>query len=76
MAAQQAISVAAKKYGKAWGRPVGSAADAVVIQQLGAQLIVLGSPFWAIQRHLKECGAQFDELTREEGTLVRDEITD
>jgi len=62
MAAQKKVAAAAKKHGKAWGRPAGTAADAKVIVELGAQLVAYGSIHWAIVRHLKECQADFDQM--------------
>jgi len=60
MDAQEKIAAAAKKHGKAWGRPVGSAEDAKVIIDLGAQLVVLGSMHRALVQHLGESAEQFD----------------
>ena len=60
MDAQRRIAAAAKRHGKAWGRPVGAAEDAKVIIGMGAQLVALGSMHRAIQRHLEESAAQFD----------------
>lgn len=62
MAAQMKIAAAAKKHGKAWGRPAGNEADARTLIDLGAQLINVGGAFGAIYAHLAECGAQFDRL--------------
>ena len=62
MAAQKRIADAAQKHGKAWGRPVGTAEDAKVIVDIGAQLVAYGSIHWAIVRHLQECQAHFDKL--------------
>lgn len=60
--AQKKIAAAVKKHGKAWGRPVGSAADARTIIDLGAQFVVLGSEFGGIHDHLAACSAEFDRL--------------
>jgi 4-hydroxy-2-oxoheptanedioate aldolase len=65
MSAQQRIAAAARKHGKAWGRPVGSAEEAKPIIDLGAQFIAFGSIHWAIYRHLQDCQAQFDKLLDE-----------
>ena len=62
MAAQKKIAAAAKKHGKAWGRPVGNAAEAKTIIELGAQLVNLGGAFGAICEHLAQCSAQFDQV--------------
>ena len=61
------LAAAARKHGKAWGRPVGSAADARTIIELGAQFVAFGSEFGALHQHLSECCAQFDELLNEKG---------
>jgi len=60
--AQKKVAAAAKKHGKAWGRPVGTAADVKTIVDLGAQLVVLGGAFLAIYDHLAQCGGQLEEL--------------
>ncbi len=65
MVVQQTIAAAARKHGKAWGRPVGSAEAARTIIDLGAQLVVLGSEFGALHKHLSECADQFDALLNE-----------
>lgn len=62
MSAQQRIAAAARKHGKAWGRPVAAADDAQRIIDLGAQFIAFGSIHWAIYRHLQDCQAAFDKL--------------
>lgn len=62
---QKKIAAAAKKHGKVWGRPVGSAADAKTIIGLGAQFVVLGSEFGGIHDHLAACSAEFDSILRE-----------
>lgn len=62
MDAQKRVAAAAQKHGKAWGRPVGTAEDAKVIIDLGAQLVAYGSIHWAIIRHLKACQEDFDKL--------------
>ncbi|MBI5395223.1 MAG: aldolase [Verrucomicrobia bacterium] len=62
MAAQKKIAAAARKHGKAWGRPVGTVEDAKTIVDLGAQLVVYGSAYWAISRHLQQCQTQLDKL--------------
>jgi 4-hydroxy-2-oxoheptanedioate aldolase len=62
---EKKVAAAASRHGKAWGRPVGSAADAKVIIDLGAQLVAYGSEFGGIHKHLSECSQQFDELLHE-----------
>lgn len=65
MEVQRTIAAAARKHGKAWGRPVGSSDAARLIIELGAQLVVLGSEFGALHKHLSECAEQFDALLNE-----------
>jgi 2-keto-3-deoxy-L-rhamnonate aldolase RhmA len=62
---QKQIAAACKKHGKAWGRPVGSAEDARVIIELGAQLVAYGSEFGGMYKHLSDCSDQFDALLNE-----------
>ncbi|MBE7497818.1 MAG: aldolase [Verrucomicrobiaceae bacterium] len=69
---QKKVAAAAKKHGKAWGRPVGSAADAKTIIDLGAQFVVLGSEFGGIHDHLAACAAEFDQLLGEGQSTVAD----
>lgn len=59
---QKKIAAACKKHGKAWGRPVGSAADAKTIIDLGAQFVVHGSEFGALHAHFTQCAADFDSI--------------
>jgi len=63
--AQKKVAAAARQHSKAWGRPVGSADDARVIINLGAQLVAFGSDFGALHQHLGECSAKFDALLNE-----------
>ena len=65
MDAQKQIAAACRKHGKTWGRPVGSAADAKTIIELGAQFVVLGSEFGALHAHLSACAADFDTVLSE-----------
>ena len=62
---QRKIAAAARKHGKTWGRPVGTADDARVIIEFGAQLVAFGSDFGGLHKHLSECSAQFDVLLNE-----------
>jgi len=62
---QKQIAAACKKHGKAWGRPVGSAADAQTIIDLGAQFVVHGSEFGALMQHLTQCSTEFDAVLNE-----------
>ncbi len=62
---QKQIAAAARKHGKAWGRPAGSAADVKAIVGLGAQFVALGSEFGALHQHLAACCTQFDEVLGE-----------
>ncbi len=67
---QESLAAASRKHGKAWGRPVGSAADAKAIMNLGAQFIVHGSEFGAIHGHFAACAADFDELLNQPQSFV------
>ena len=60
--AQKRVAAAAKKHGKAWGRPAGDAESARTIVALGAQFVVLGGELQAIIKVLGECSAQLDEV--------------
>ncbi len=65
MDVQKQIAAACHKHGKTWGRPVGSAADAKTIIDLGAQFVVLGSEFGALHAHFSACAADFDSVLNE-----------
>ncbi|HRH96501.1 MAG TPA: aldolase/citrate lyase family protein [Prosthecobacter sp.] len=65
MDVQKKIAAACRKHGKAWGRPVGSAADAKTLIDLGAQFIVHGSEFGGIHAHFTACAADFDSILGE-----------
>lgn len=67
---QKKIAAASRNHGKAWGRPVGSSADAKTIIDLGAQFIVHGSEFGAIHGHLAACAADFDQVLKESHSIV------
>ncbi|MFO1486087.1 MAG: aldolase/citrate lyase family protein [Verrucomicrobiaceae bacterium] len=67
---QKRIAAACKKHGKTWGRPVGSAADAKTIIELGAQFVVHGSEFGALHAHLSACAADFDEVLNEKAGVA------
>jgi 2-keto-3-deoxy-L-rhamnonate aldolase RhmA len=58
--AQTRIAAAARRHGKAWGRPVGSAADLRAMAAAGAQLIAYGSEFAALNTHFAACAQDFD----------------
>lgn len=62
MAAQQKVADAASRHGKHWGRPVGTAADASTLIQMGARLIAFGSEFGALLQHLGDCSRQFEQI--------------
>jgi 4-hydroxy-2-oxoheptanedioate aldolase len=64
--AQKRVAAAARQHGKAWGRPAGTADDARVIVQLGAQFVPMGGEFGALLQHFSECSAQFDALLGEQ----------
>lgn len=68
---QKKIAAACRKHGKAWGRPVGSAADVKTIIDLGAQFVVHGSEFGALHAHLSACAADFDQILGPVGTAVK-----
>jgi len=65
MEVQKKIAAAARKYGKAWGRPVGNESDVRGIVELAAQFVAYGSDFWAMHRHFAECSAQLDDILGE-----------
>lgn len=52
--AQKRVADAAKRHGKAWGRPSFSAADAKNLVAAGAQFVIFGSDFGAVYTHLRE----------------------
>lgn len=60
MEVQKKIAEAARKHGKAWGRPVSSGEEARCIKEMGGQFIVLGSEFMAIYSHLRSTAAELD----------------
>lgn len=64
MEVQQKVAAAARKHGKAWGRPVGTAADVKTIVDLGAQFVVHGSEFGALHAHFSACSADFDDILK------------
>lgn len=65
MEAQKKVAAAAQRHGKAWGRPVGTPADAKTIVDIGAQFVAMGGEFVALLQLLKTHAAQFDELLGE-----------
>ncbi len=65
MEAQKQVAAAARKHKIAWGRPVGTAADARTIIDIGAQFVVLGSEFVALIKEFTECSKDFDSLLGE-----------
>jgi 4-hydroxy-2-oxoheptanedioate aldolase len=60
--AQERIAAAARRHGKAWGRPVGSAADLRAIVAAGARFIAYGSEFAALTAHLAACARDFESV--------------
>jgi 4-hydroxy-2-oxoheptanedioate aldolase len=70
MEVQRTIAEAARRHGKAWGRPVGSADDARIIVQLGAQLVAYGSEFGGLHQHLSQCAAELDAMLGEENGVA------
>ena len=65
MEVQKKVAAAARKRGKAWGRPTATADDARVIIDIGAQFVVLGSEFVAMIRQCTDCCNEFDKLLGE-----------
>jgi 4-hydroxy-2-oxoheptanedioate aldolase len=57
---QKKLNAACVRHGKAWGRPVGTAADVKAVVELGARLVAYGSEFGAIHAHLSACSADLD----------------
>lgn len=70
MEAQRKVAVAAQQHGKAWGRPVGTAEDARIIVEQGAQLVAMGSDFSALLSHFSHCSAALDEILAGEKVTV------
>ncbi len=63
--AQKKVAAATRQHGKAWGRPAGTAGEARVLIELGAQLVSMGGEFGALHRQFSECSAHFDEVLGE-----------
>ena len=61
---QKKLNAACVRHGKAWGRPVGSAADVKAVVELGARLVAYGSEFGAIHSHLSACSADLDSVLK------------
>ena len=61
--ATEAVAAAAKKHGKAWGRPAGTLEQMQELQSQGAQLIAHGGDFMALMKELESSSADFDQLT-------------
>lgn len=57
---QQKIAAACLRYGKSWGRPVGSGSDAAALAEMGARFIAHGSDFGGLLSHLEACAKDFD----------------
>jgi 4-hydroxy-2-oxoheptanedioate aldolase len=76
MEAQKKVAAAARQHGKAWGRPVGTAAEARVIIEVGAQLVAFGNDFAALHSHLSQCADQFDELLTEDSSAAVSVLAD
>ena len=62
---QKKIAAAARRHGKAWGRPAGTPEDVRILTELGAQLVAFGSEFGGLFQHLAECSARFDDVLQE-----------
>ena len=61
VAAQASVAAAARKHGKVWGRPSGSAADIAALAKQGASLIAHGSDFGAVMKMLPLFGETLRE---------------
>jgi 4-hydroxy-2-oxoheptanedioate aldolase len=70
---QRQIAAVAARHGKHWGRPVGSAADARTLIDLGARFIAYGSEFGALYEHLRQCSADFDKLLEQTSAVASGE---
>ncbi len=60
IAAQATVAAAARKHGKAWGRPSGTAEDISELTRAGARLIAHGSDFGAVMRMLPTFAQAFE----------------
>ena len=60
MEVQSQLATVARKHGKAWGRPVDGPDEVKGLEQMGAQLLVLGNEFVAVYSCLRAWGAEFD----------------
>ena len=60
MDVQKRMAAVAKKHGKVWGRPVGTAGQARAIADLGARLIAIGNDFLGIRDHFSSVQVQLD----------------
>src|ERR1051325_11258135 len=58
--AQKRVAAAARKHGKAWGRPAFDVEDARILKEEGAQLIVMGNDFVGLYQHLRETQERLD----------------
>ena len=56
------VAAAARKHGKAWGRPVASAEELQHFHAQGARLLAYGGDFFALMKMLQQCAAGFDKL--------------
>lgn len=59
---QKKIAEACARHGKHWGRPVGSAADAAALAEMGARFISHGSDFGGLYGHLEACSRDLEGL--------------
>ena len=62
MKIQERLANVARQHGKAWGRPVNSAAEAKSVQAMGGQFIAWGNDFLAVYNSLRECGKELDAV--------------
>ncbi len=60
--AAQQMAAACAAVGKPWGFPVKDIEEAKIVVDMGCRIVVLGNEFTAVQEHLKEAGAQLQQL--------------
>lgn len=60
--AEERVSAACQKHGKAWGRPAFNNEDLNALNAKGAQLLAYGGEFRFILDGLNRCGAELDAL--------------
>lgn len=60
LAAQKRVADAAKRHGKAWGRPCFSPEDAKNLVAAGGQFVIFGSDFGGVYTHLRDSSVHLD----------------